>query len=118
MPVGRFRDITARMDAVLVARLGDRAVRADGVEVFGAFLSPFSGAELGAGQFKIGAGINTDEVIEPTFTLRHVDAVGLVAKAFIVVDVPLADGGGRYQVIKTEPDGTGMVTLKLKLVSS
>lgn len=118
MPSGGFRDRAAKMDGVLVGRLGDRAVREDGAEVFGAFLSPFSGAELGGGKFKVGAGINTDEVIEPTFTLRHVDAVGLVSKAFIVVDVPVADGGGRYQVIKSEPDGMGMVTLKLKLVAS
>ena len=45
--LGRFRDITARMDAVLVDRLGDRAIKPDGLPLSGAFFSPFVGADVG-----------------------------------------------------------------------
>lgn len=115
MAAGRFRDLAARMDAVLVQRLGDRALRADGSPVFGAFFSPFVGAQLGGGKFKIGGGINTDEVLEPTFTLRTVDAAGLEKGVEITIDLPVIDGGGIYVIIKPESDGAGMVVLKLRL---
>jgi hypothetical protein len=115
MPGARFRQLAARMDAVLVARLGDRGVREDGAEVFGAFFSPFLGAELG-GTHSFGIVANTDEVLEPTFTLRAIDAQGLVKGSPFTIDLPELDGGGAYTVVKPEPDGSGMVVLRLRLV--
>lgn len=116
MVSGRFREQAARMDALLVARLGDRALLVDGSEVFGAFFSPFLGAEIGGGGgHKFGSVANADEVLEPTLTLRTVDAVALVKGSKITIDLPALDGGGTYLVVKPEPDGAGMVVLKLRL---
>lgn len=115
MPGARFRELAARMDKVLVSRLGDRAVREDGTEVFGAFVSPFLGADLG-GTHSFSVIANTDEVLEPTFTLRAVDATDLTKGALLTIDLPETDGGGAYSVVKPEPDGSGMVVLKLRLV--
>jgi hypothetical protein len=114
MPGARFRAVAARMDAVLVARLGDRGVRQDGVEIFGAFFSPFIGAELGGGH-RIGVVANTDDVLVPTFTARTIDAADLVKGVQLTIDLPVIDGGGVYVVVKSEPDGAGMVVLKLRL---
>lgn len=113
MPGARFRELTARMDALLVMRLGDRGVRADGTELMGAFLAPFLGAELG-GSHKFGVAANAEEVQEPTFTVRAIDAVDLIKTAKLTIDLPASEGGGLYTVIKTEPDGSGMVILKLR----
>lgn len=113
MPAARFRELAARMDKVLVSRLGDRGVRDDGVELFGAFVAPFLGADLG-GTHSFGAIANTDEVLEPSFTVRVVDAVGLVKGSALTIDLPESDGGGAYTVVKPEPDGSGMVILKLR----
>lgn len=113
MPLARFRDLAARMDALLVSRLGDRGVRADGSELMGAFLAPFLGAELG-GSHKFGAVANTDEVQEPTFTVRAGEATDLVKGVKLTIDLPTHEGGGLYTVIKPEPDGSGMVILKLR----
>lgn len=117
MGAGRFRELGARMDALLVDRLGDRAILPDGRELFGAFAAPFVGAELGAktGTFKIGAAINTDKVLEPTFTVRVVDAAGIEKGAFLTIDLPAEQGGGRYKINRREPDGAGMVDLLMSL---
>lgn len=116
MEPGRFRSVAERMDALLVSRLGDPATLADGRQVFGAFLSPFVGAEIGSGQGRgqrLGGVINTDEVLEPTLTVRVVDVVGVGKGAFLSIDLPVELGGGRYVVSRLRPDGAGMVDLVL-----
>lgn len=115
--LGRFRDITARMDAVLVDRLGDRAIKPDGVALFGAFFSPFVGADVGgkSKSVRLGSAIVTDNVLAPTFTARVVDAAGIEKDAFLTIDLPVEQGGGRYKVSKREPDGAGMVAFILSL---
>ncbi|MQU22143.1 hypothetical protein GHO35_13440 [Pseudomonas helleri] len=116
MAAGRFRDLAARMDALLVARLGDPAILADGRLVSGAFASPFVGAEIGGGQggaVRLGAAINADEVLEPTFTARVVDMIGIKKGDLLTIDLPLELGGGPYKVSRLKPDGAGMVDLVL-----
>lgn len=110
-----FRALAERMDLLLVDRLGDQATLADGSTIRGAFSSPFLGAPIGgkAEGFRLGAAINTDQVKEPTFTVRAVDAAKVPKGAFITIDLPAIDGGGRYKLIKSEPDGAGMVALVL-----
>jgi len=116
---GRFRDLAARMDAVLVDRLGDPATLADGREIKGAFASPFVGAEIGGkgGSVRLGSAINADAVLEPTLTVRVIDVPDVKAGDFLTVDLPVADGGGRYKVVRRKLDGAGMVDLVLGVSS-
>lgn len=111
---GRFRVLAARMDALLVSRLGDKATLADGRSVFGEFTSPFVGAEIGeAGTMRLGSAINADEVLEPTLTVRAVDVPGVKKGDILTIELPPLLGGGRYKVSRLKPDGTGMVGLVL-----
>lgn len=116
MDAGRFRELAARMDAVLVDRLGDPATLADGRPIKGAFASPFVGAEIGGGKggsVRLGAAINADAVLEPTLTVRVVDVLDVKNGDFLTIELPASDGGGRYKVVRRKPDGAGMVDLVL-----
>lgn len=116
MPGARFRALADRMDALLVSRLGDEATLADGRSVFGDFVSPFVGAEIGeGGGMRLGSAINADEVLEPTFTARLVDVAGVKKGDFITIELPTLLGGGRYKVSRLKPDGSGMVGLVLSV---
>ncbi|KDD65571.1 hypothetical protein V466_28035 [Pseudomonas mandelii PD30] len=108
-----------RMDALLVSRLGDSALLADGRPVFGAFASPFVGADIGGGSrggtVKLGSVINADAVLEPTFTARVVDVIGVKKDDFLTIDLPAELGGGLYKVVRFRPDGAGMVDVVLSV---
>lgn len=119
MPVDRFRALADRTDALLVARLGDPAILADGRTVYGDFVSPFVGAEIGGknGAMKLGTAINADAVLEPGLTVRTVDVPDVKKGDFLTIDLPKNLGGGRYKVVRPEPDGTGMVKLVLGVSS-
>lgn len=112
----RFRALADRMDALVVQRLGDSAILADGRPVNGAFASPFVGAEIGGGKggaVRLGAAINADEVLEPTFTARVVDVLGIKKGDLLTIELPLELGGGPYKVSRLKPDGAGMVDVVL-----
>lgn len=116
MAADRFRALAARMDALLVARLGDSVTLADGRQIQGAFASPFVGAEIGGGKggaVRLGAAINADEVLEPTLTARVVDVIGVAKGHLLTIELPLELGGGPYKVSRLKPDGAGMVDLVL-----
>lgn len=119
MGPGRFRELAARMDALLVARLGDKAIFDDGrPAVYGDFTSPFVGAEIGggkAGSARLGSAINADAVLEPNLQARTVDVQGVKKGDFLTIDLPTHLGGGRYKVSRLKPDGTGMVDLVLSV---
>lgn len=110
-----FRALAERMDRLLVDRLGDQATLADGTTLRGAFASPFLGAQVGAkaSGYRLGAAVNADQLAEPTFQVRAVDAIKLPRGAFVTIDLAVEDGGGRYKVVRHEPDGSGMVNLVL-----
>lgn len=115
---GGFRALADRMDALAVERLGDPATLADGRRVFGAFDSPFVGAEIGGGKggaVRLGGAINADEVLEPTLTTRLVDVEGVKKGDFLTIELPPSQGGGRYKVFRLKPDGSGMVDLVLSV---
>ncbi|MFL1386625.1 hypothetical protein ACI77F_03020 [Pseudomonas tritici] len=106
------------MDALAVERLGDPATLADGRGVFGAFASPFVGAEIGGGKTgaaRLGGAINADEVLEPTLTARVVDVQGVKKGDHLTIELPPLLGGGRYKVVRLKPDGSGMVDLVLSV---
>lgn len=116
MSRARFRAMADRMDDLLVKRLGDPATLADGRPVSGAFLAPFVGAEIGGGESagkRLGSVINTDEVLEPTFSVRVVDVIGVKKGDLLTIELPPELGGGLYKVSRLRPDGTGMVDLVL-----
>lgn len=118
MSAVRFRALADRMDALLVIRLGDEATLADGRPVFGAFASPFVGAEIGGargGSVKLGATINADAVLEPTFTVRVVDMIGVKKDDVLTIQLPTEAGGGQYKVVRFKPDGAGMVDVVLSV---
>lgn len=115
MSAGRFRALADRMDALLVSRLGDSALLADGRPVSGAFASPFVGGGSRGGTVKLGSAINTDAVLEPTFTARVVDVIGVKKGDFLTIDLPVELGGGRYKVVRFKPDGAGMVDVVLSV---
>lgn len=120
MGAGRFRALSARMDALLVARLGDAVTLADGRQISGAFASPFVGAEIGAGKggaVRLGSAINADAVLEPTLTARVVDVQGVKKGDFLTIELPADEGGGRYKVSRLKPDGAGMVDIVLGVSS-
>ena len=110
----RFRQLADRMDTLLVLRLGDRAILADGSGLFGAFASGFMGDAMSGGSHKIGGVSDPDEVRQPTLTVRAVEAVKAPKGAYLTVDLPVALGGGAHVVVRQEPDGHGMVDLKLR----
>lgn len=114
MAAGRFRQLSDRMDSLLVRRLGDRAILADGSELFGAFSSAFMGAEMSGRGHRIGAVADPDDVAQPTFTARAADVVALVKGVFLTIDLPADLGGGRHIVVRQKPDGFGMVDLVLR----
>lgn len=114
MAPGRFRALAARMDAVLVERLGDRAIREDGTDLFGTFVSPFISGELSGGSHRIGAVANAEDVQQPTFTARVIDTVGFKKGTPLIVDLPPVYGGGAYVVVQLKPDGSGMVDVILR----
>jgi len=97
-----FREKLARMDATLFLQLGD-AAKINGTPVRGMFAAPWLEPRLGS--------LRTG-LLEPTLTVREVDAVE-VAKG------DLADVLGKtYEVMSVEPDGSGLIVLELREVVS
>lgn len=117
MPAANFRDRMAQLDRRILSRVGDPATLEDGTPLLGAFDNPFLDPQFGAkgGSGSLGMTVNADAVREPTFTLPAADAVGLVKGVVLIVNLPAAEGGGRYKVVRPEPDGSGLVALVLEV---
>lgn len=115
MAVARFRELAARMDALLVDRLGDRALLDGGRELSGEFISPYSGDKAkGTHRINLGNVATPDEVTEPTFEMRVADLLTLKKGDVVDVQLSLEQGGGRHTVTQIKPDGTGMAVLVLR----
>ncbi|WP_252090437.1 hypothetical protein [Pseudomonas sp. MWU13-3659] len=103
-----FRDQVAEMDAVLLDELGDE-VEIEGIAgpVAGFMSVPWQQPKVGS--------INTG-LRQPVFSVRVGDAVGIKEGLHLVCDLAPADGGGRYIIVKRDPDGTGWVNFALREV--
>lgn len=115
MEASSFRERMAKRDDAILRRVGDRATREDGSAVLGTFENPFQDPQLGGkgGSQRLAMTINAEEVREPRFNLPVKDAAGLGRGAALTIELDPADGGGRYKVIRQEPDGSGWVALVL-----
>lgn len=112
-----FRERMAARDDRLLKRVGDRALLADGSVVMGTFENPLIDAQLGAkgGKGALGVQVNADNVVEPRFNVPAATAKALPNGSILVIDLPASGGGGRYEVVRPEPDGSGWVALVLKV---
>ncbi|MCK6435976.1 head-tail joining protein [Rivihabitans pingtungensis] len=95
-----FRDLVADMDTTLFDTLADDAT-IDGRPVRGMFAAPWLAPQVGR--------LNTG-IVEPHLTVRDADAAG-VEKGTVVMVI-----GQGYEVVATEPDGTGVTILVLRPV--
>lgn len=112
-----FRERMASRDDRLLKRVGDRALLVDGSDVMGTFENPLIDPQLGArgGKGALGMQVNADAVVEPRFNVPAATAKALPNGSILVIDLPASGGGGRYEVVRPEPDGTGWVALVLKV---
>lgn len=96
------------MDESLLEVLGDE-VEIEGMEqpVKGFMSVPWQQPKVGS--------INT-ALRQPVFSVRVGDANGIKEGLHLVCDLAPADGGGRYVIVKREPDGTGWVNFALREV--
>ncbi|MGX0889037.1 hypothetical protein AB7M22_001045 [Pseudomonas sp. ADAK2 TE3594] len=101
----RFRELSDDMDALVLDGLGDIGL-VDGREIAGFFSAPWLQPRMGR--------INT-ALREPQFEIRVSDAAGIEPGQVVVIDLPIQDGGGDYDLVKLEPDGTGWVALLLRV---
>lgn len=92
------------MDALVLDGLGDIGL-VDGREIAGFFSAPWLQPRMGR--------INT-ALREPQFEIRVNDVAGIEPGQLVVIDLPVQDGGGDYDLVKLEPDGTGWVALLLR----
>lgn len=103
-----FRGQVAAMDEQLLEVLGDEAVVEGRNEPVPGFLSvPWLQPKFG--QIKTA-------IREPIYAVRIADAVGITSGLSLVIDLPPEDGGGKYVIVKLEPDGTGWINLVLREV--
>lgn len=99
-----FRELSDDVDALVLDGLGDMAT-VGGREIAGFFSAPWLQPRMGR--------INT-ALREPQFEIRVVDAAGVEPGQLVVVDLAKQDGGGQYDLVKLEPDGSGWVALLLR----
>lgn len=99
-----FRELSEDMDALVLDGLGDMGT-VGGREIAGFFSAPWLQPRMGR--------INT-ALREPQFEIRVSDASGIEPGQLVLIDLPAQDGGGQYDLVKLEPDGTGWVALLLR----
>lgn len=112
-----FRERMASRDDRILRRVGDRALRVDGSVVMGTYENPLLDPQVGGkgGKGALGMQVNADAVAEPRFNVPAAVAKTLPNGSILVIDLPASGGGGRYEVVRPEPDGLGWVALVLKV---
>lgn len=100
-----FRELSDDMDALVLDGLGDMAT-VGGREIAGFFSAPWLQPRMGR--------INT-ALREPKFEIRAIDADGIESGQLVSIDLSVQDGGGQYDLVQLEPDGTGWVALILRM---
>jgi hypothetical protein len=102
-----FRDLIADIDDTVFAVLGDSA-QIEGRPVAGMFCAPWLQPVVG----RLNTGLR-----EPHFVMRVTEAQGVDQGQVFNIDLPGMDGGGTYTIARLEPDGTGLVSLVLRMKS-
>lgn len=111
-----FRERMAVLSARILDRVGDRATLENGTVVLGTFDNPFLDAQMGAkgGGKGLAMQVDATELGEPRFTVLAAEAPRLPKDSVLTIELPAAEGGGRYRVVRPEPTGDGMVALVLE----
>jgi len=109
----RFADLESRVSGAVFSHLSNaRVTFEDGRVVFGIFDQPFAQSDLGSAGFA---------AERPTLRLPSSDVPPswwstYAGAPFDVVDAQLTVRDTLYQVVRHEPDGSGMSTLVLERV--
>ena len=107
----RFADLESRVSGAVFAHLSNAvATFDDGRQVAGIFDQPYAQSDIGSAGFA---------AERPTFRLPSASVPPdwwsrFAGEAFDVVDVQITVRDVLYQVVRHEPDGTGMSTLVLE----
>lgn len=111
-----FRERVAVLSARILDRVGDRATLEDGTPIMGAFENPFFDPQIrGRSGKRLASQVDAAELGEPRFSVLAEVAQGLPRDSVLTIELPPADGGGRYRVVRPEPTGDGMVALVLEV---
>lgn len=112
-----FRERMAVMTTRILDRVGDRATLEDGTPIMGTFENPFLDPQM-RGRSSSSKGlanqIDAAELGEPRFSVLADIAQRLPRDSVLTIELPAAEGGGRYRVVRPEPTGDGMVVLVLE----
>lgn len=111
-----FRERMALMSARILERVGDRATLEDGTPIMGAFENPFLDPQIRGRSGKgLASQVDAAELGEPRFSVLAEVAQRLPRGSVLTINLPAAEGGGRYRVVRPEPSGDGMVALVLEV---
>jgi hypothetical protein len=111
-----FRERMAVLSTRILQRVGDHATLDDGTEVMGTFENPFLDPQVGGKSSKgLATAVDAAELGEPRFSVLAADAARLPNETVLTIELPPAEGGGRYRVVRPEPTGDGMVALVLEV---
>lgn len=110
-----FRERMAVLTTRILDRVGDRATLEDGTPIMGTFENPFLDPQMGTkGGKAFAVQVDAAELGEPRFSVLAADAKRLPEGELLTIELPVAEGGGRYKVVRHEPAGDGMVALVLE----
>lgn len=110
-----FRERMAVMSARILERVGDRATLEDGASIMGTFDNPFLDPQMRGRNGKgLASQVDAADLGEPRFSVLAEVAKDLSRGSVLTVNLPAAEGGGRYRVVRPEPSGDGMVALVLE----
>lgn len=110
-----FRERMAVMSARILTRVGDRATLDDGTAIMGTFENPFLDPQMRGRSGKgLASQVDAADLGEPRFSVLADVAQRLPRDSVLTIALPLAEGGGRYRVVRAEPTGDGMVALVLE----
>jgi hypothetical protein len=109
-----FRERMAFRTVQILERVGDRATLEDGTPIMGTFENPFLDPQMmGKGGKGLPASVDAAALGEPRFSVLAAVAARLPKGSKLTIDLPPDEGGGKYRVVRPEPDGDGMVALVL-----
>lgn len=110
-----FRERMAVLTTRILDRVGDRATLEDGPPIMGTFENLFLDPQMGTkGGKAFAVQVDAAELGEPRFSVLAADAKRLPEGELLTIELPAAEGGGRYKVVRHEPAGDGMVALVLE----